>query len=122
MAILPSRPGHVLRNRASLFRLLLDLVVVSSFSCIMPPRPYALVRPARRWLTTSPRILRQVANSADKRRRAVLEYAVPVKAFSQETQAFLRGEEGLGGLAEVVGEEGRGEGVVGRGAIVEMRR
>lgn len=96
----------------------------------MPPRP--LIQ--RRWLITSTRLLRHApratthdTNSTDAqqkggKQRKRIGYVVPVKAFSQEVQAFLKDAEGLG-LGEVLeeGEEGE-EGRVRRGSVVEMRR
>lgn len=97
----------------------------------MPPRPTTVLR--RRCLTTGTSRLRQAPNTSkapttgtpqtvQKPKANRIGYVVPVKAFSQETQAFLKDEDGLS-LGEVLreGEEG-GEGVVKRGSVVEMRR
>lgn len=95
----------------------------------MPPRPPL---PTRRWLSSSTRILRHAPRlttkpdatvSAERQGKQAkrIGYVVPVKAFSQETQAFLKDEEGLS-LGEVLKEGEEGEGVVGTGSVVEMRR
>lgn len=97
----------------------------------MPLRPTDL---SRRYIGTTTRLLRQAPRSTSKPTAAAqktsvgkatgkrIGYVVPVKAFSQETQAFLKDEEGLA-LGEVL-KEGleEGQGAVGRGSVVEMRR